>query len=229
VGGGELPPQSLLGLEYTPAENVPTEYQLMENGDCLIPRMRELYEEMDEAYRSISELAGFSCEACDGTRCCTVDVNLHTLAEMLYLRRGFNTLEVSIQLAIIGRCRSMIKAKEDDPFGDAYRDAVCALNFDGRCVLYEYRPMICRLAGIRHHISRPDGRVVESCGCAKFEQDVLGGFSSTDERRHRLRIDRTDYYRKMAALEMEVVRSRGRRTPSCTISETLGLDQLDYE
>lgn len=196
----------------------------MFSGESLIPRLSELYRLIDTEYQALSQRVGFSCEGCDGVKCCTVDVTLHTLVEMLYLRRGFNTLDTSGQLEILGRCRSMIKAKEDDPFGDAYRNAVCALNFDGRCVLYAYRPMICRLAGIRHFMLRPDGRTVESTGCFRYERDVLGSPTDSQETARELKIDRTSFYRSMAELEMEVVRARGSRTQTRTVAETLGLE-----
>jgi hypothetical protein len=189
----------------------------MFSGEELIPRLAELYRLMDSAYCEVSNQAGFSCEGCDGAKCCTVDLILHTAVEMHYLRRGFNTLDMSRQLEILGRCRGIIKAKEDDAFGDGYRNAVCALNFGGLCVLYEYRPMICRLAGISHFISRPDGTVTESSGCLRYHE-------GNQQNRPNLKIDRTDFYRQMAAIEIEVVRAVGKRTTSRTVAETLGLE-----
>jgi hypothetical protein len=189
----------------------------MFSGEELIPRLTELYRLMDSAYSEVSNQAGFSCEGCDGVKCCTVDLILHTSVEMLYLRRGFNTLDMSRQLEILGRCRGIIKAKEDDALGDEYRNAVCALNFEGLCVLYEYRPMICRLAGITHIISRPDGTVTESGGCIRY-------YTENQRDRPNLKIDRTDFYRQMAAIEIEVVKAVGKRTASRTVAEALGLE-----
>jgi len=192
----------------------------MLSGDELIPRLTELYRLIDSAYHEVAEEIGFSCEGCDGVICCTVDLTLHTFVEMLYLRRGFNTLDTSRQLEILGRCLSMIKSKEDDPCSDAYRNAVCVLNFEGLCSLYDYRPMICRLAGIRHFIDRPDGTTMESCGCSRYEREMV--------RLHPdLRIDRTAFYRSMAEIEIEVVRILGKRTMPRTVAETLGLEDPD--
>ena len=67
----------------------------MFSGDDLIPRLHELYRQMDDAYRSIAQEVDFSCDGCDGVKCCTVDVMLHTFVEMYCLRRGFNTLDAS--------------------------------------------------------------------------------------------------------------------------------------
>ncbi len=189
----------------------------MFSGEELIPRLTELYRLMDSAYCEVCNQVGFSCEGCDGVKCCTVDLILHTSVEMLYLRRGFNTLDMSRQLEILGRCRGIIKAKEDDALGDGYRNAVCALNFEGLCVLYEYRPMICRLAGISHIIIRPDGTVTESGGCICYHRE-------NQQDRPNLKIDRTDFYRQMAAIEIEVVRAVGKRTASRTVAEALGLE-----
>jgi len=186
----------------------------MFSGDGLIPRLNELYQQMDEAYCAIAKDAGFSCNGCDGVKCCTVDVTLHTFAEMVYLRRGFNSLKTSRQLEILGRSREIVKAKDENPFGDSYRNAVCTLNFDGLCSVYEYRPMICRLAGIPHFMSRPDGNTLESVGCVKYTNEILPKHPD-------LLLDRTEFYRSMARIEIEVVRERGKRTPSRTIAETV--------
>lgn len=187
----------------------------MLSGDELIPRLSELYRQIDSAYRSIAENIGLTCEGCDGVRCCTVDLMLHTFVEMDYLRRGFSTLAPAVQREVSARCRAMISAKDDDPYGDDYRDAVCALNSYGRCVLYEYRPMICRLAGIPHFIVRPDGNRIESGGCTQYTDQISQSHQD-------VRLDRTEYYRTMASLEMEIVRKSGQRTVPRTVAETLG-------
>ena len=189
----------------------------MFSGDELIPRLVELYRLMDSAYGEVGNRVGFSCHGCNGVECCTVDLTLHTSVEMLYLRRGFNALDTSKQLEILGRCREIVKAKEDDRLGEAYRNAVCALNFGGLCILYDYRPMICRLAGIPHVIKRPDNGTVESGGCIRYQS----GFQKNHPD---LKIDRTGFYRQMASIEIEIVRAVGKRTVSRTVAETLGLE-----
>lgn len=185
------------------------------SGTELTPRLTELYRLMDEAYDDASGQAGFSCEGCNGVKCCTVDLIVHTFSEMLHLRRGFRTLEAAARSEIKTRARNIVKAKAKDPLGTDYREAVCALNFDGRCVLYEYRPMICRLAGIPHIINRPNSSQVTSGGCFRFENEIKPSFPQVI-------IDRTNFYREMAQLELSVVQELGRRTHSLTIAEILG-------
>ncbi len=181
---------------------------------AIMIRLQELYERMDESYRDAAQQAGFSCDNCDGEACCTVNLRIHTFAEKLSLKRGLASLEAPLREEIQRRCRKMLKAKEEDPLGAAYRNAVCALNFHGRCVLYQYRPMICRLAGIPHLIARPDGKTVERGGCVRYEKEFQP--SNPD-----LRVNRSDLYRDMAILELDVVRARRERTPPETIAEVL--------
>ncbi len=188
--------------------------QFMLTGEQLIPRLAELYDTIDSTYKAVIDQAGFSCAGCDGVKCCTVDLVLHTSIEMLYLRRGFNTLESPIRAEIAQRSDQIVRYKRQNSVGEEYRSAVCAANFDGLCSLYQHRPMICRLAGIPHIIFRPDGRAIESGGCTRYEQDVRPGCPD-------LQVDRTPFYRKLAQMEMEMIEARGSRTSARTVAEVL--------
>ena len=189
----------------------------MFSGENLAPRIRELYRKIDSAYAGIAENTGLTCEGCDGVICCSVDLTLHTFIEMSYLRLGFTMLEPSLQSEILTKSRWIVDAKCEAPYGDRYRNAVCALNFSGACILYEYRPMICRLAGIPHVFTRPDGSEAESGGCKKFEETLRG-------QNPEAKIDRSQFYREMAVMEIEAVRARGRRTEKLTIADILARD-----
>ena len=179
-----------------------------------IIRLRELYRRMDESYGEAARQTGFSCDNCDGEACCTVDLPIHTFTEKLLLKQGLASLEARLREEILIRCGEMVRAKAEDPRGAAYRNSVCALNFEGRCALYNERPMICRLAGIPHFITRPDGKTLERGGCVRYEKEFRP--SGPD-----LKVDRSDLYREMAAVEVDAVRARGERTPPETISEVL--------
>jgi Fe-S-cluster containining protein len=190
-------------------------------GDELIPRLRELYHAIDSAYCDAAESMGFGCTGCDGVKCCTVDLNLHTLIEMLYLRRGFNALDETLRQQVLRKSYATVEARKDNALGEAYRNSVCALNVHGGCVVYEYRPIICRLAGIPHYIVRPDGKTIESGGCDRYKNDIEPVYPN-------MRIDRTDFYKEMASIEIEVVRARGKRTSSHTVAETLCLSEHEF-
>jgi hypothetical protein len=180
----------------------------------LIPRLVEIYRRIDHAYSEAVKSVGFSCEGCDGTKCCTVDLKISTLVEMSYLRQGFNTLSRSEQQEILARCSEIIRAKEGGPASELYRNSVCALNSDGMCVLYDYRPMICRLHGMPYFFVGQRNSVEQGDGCPRFTEVHRGQDTSS-------RIDRTQFYREMAVLEVEAVRLRGERTEKRTVAETL--------
>ncbi len=189
------------------------------SGTDFNPRLKELYNEMDVVYKEASFQAGFNCEGCDGTKCCTVDLIVHTFSEMLYMRRGVRALDEPTKLEIEHRSLQIVELKRLDSSGDPYRNSVCAANFDGRCAIYEYRPMICRLAGIPHFIDNPNKNRISGTGCPRFETDIRPN-------RPELRIDRTPFYRRMADLELEMIYMRGERTKRLTISEILSSSSL---
>lgn len=189
-------------------------------GDELIPRLSLLNRVIDAAYCEAAGSVGFSCEHCDGVTCCTVDLKLHTLIEMLYLRRGVSALDKSTHHAVLDKSHAIVAAKLDDAGGEAYRNSVCALNIGGRCAAYDYRPMICRLAGIPHYFVRPDGETIESGGCTRYLADIEAVHPD-------VRIDRTEFYREMASIEVEIIRLRGRRSAPRTIAETLTLSDRE--
>lgn len=176
-------------------------------------RLQELYEQIDDIYRKVAIQSAFSCEGCDGAKCCTVDLIVHTFAEMLYMRRGLDALNQSTRLEINQRSKQIVELKRLDSLGE-YRNTVCAANLDGKCLIYNYRPMICRLAGIAHFIEKPNGTRVFGRGCDRFEHIVNDNISFE-------KIDRTPFYRKLAELEIETINSQGKRTSSRTIAEIL--------
>lgn len=182
-------------------------------GSELIPRLVAIYRRIDVVYTEAAKSAGFSCEGCDGAKCCTVDLTIRTFVEMSYLKQGFKSLPDTQQRDILDRSSLIIKAKEAAPDSE-YRNSVCALNSEGMCVLYEYRPMICRFHGMPHFFVGPSGSLVEGEGCLRFKELYQG-------RDRNQRVDRTQFYREMAALELESVRIRGARTEKRTVAETL--------
>lgn len=60
-------------------------------------------------------------------------------------------------------------------------------------MLYEQRPMICRLHGIPHTLRRPDGRIQTGRGCDDFYRQCGRGVAAP--------LDRTPLYIAMADLE----------------------------
>ena len=190
-----------------------------DNYDCFpgtdfAPRLKKLYQEMDATYSAASNLSDFNCNGCDGTKCCTVDLIIHTSIEMSYMKQGLLTLDQAIKFKIKNRSLQIVRFKQSNPFGSDYRNSICAANFGGRCIIYEHRPMICRLAGIPHFIEKPDQTRISGPGCPRFETVSL---ASNPE----LKIDRTPFYRLLAVMEIETIKKYGKRTQSLTIAEIL--------
>ena len=163
-------------------------------------RLRQLYAEMERGYERAAETYGFNCSGCVDN-CCLTHFHHHTHVERLLLIDGFKRLPVEQQSAITERalnvCREMGEAdNQPKKFG-----IMCPLNVDGRCCLYVYRPMICRLHGIPHELSKPGRVPVQSPGCEEFV------------RRHGnmpyIKFDRTPYYYNLVRLESEFKQALG--------------------
>jgi hypothetical protein len=75
---------------------------------------------------------------------------------------------------------------------------MCPLNDKGLCQLYEYRLMICRMHGVPNSFVRPDGKRVSFPGCFRC-QELYSHLKEVPI------LDRTDFYRDLASLEMAFV------------------------
>lgn len=160
-------------------------------------RVRDLYGRMGMAYDRSAECYGFSCTGCD-ENCCEERFYHHTLSEFLYLMRGVHTLDEKTRQGIFARAREVKEQyRRHDAEGRAQR-VMCPLNRDGVCGLYEYRLMICRLHGVPYRMQRPDGAVTRGGGCHKVDWDL------SDEKSAGCMLDRTDLYRELSAIEIEL-------------------------
>ena len=170
----------------------------------MLKRLQGLFEEMDQVYASVAEQYGFRCMGCENN-CCLTRFYHHTLLEVLYLAEGMRTLPTDTKQAFIRQARAVERqtaaAAERSESGGR---RMCPLNQEGRCMIYAYRPMICRLHGIPHELHRPNGGVIKNPGCdAFFDQCQKGG------KKDYIQFDRTPFYRKMALLEGELRRATG--------------------
>ena len=182
----------------------------------LLDRLAALYGEMDRAYDAVAGQYGFQCHGC-ADNCCLTRFHHHTVSEYLYLMEGMRTLESGLIEKINSRVKAVREQMAAADASGATLRSMCPLNRDGRCVLYPYRPMICRLHGIPHELQRPGDTIARMPGCdAFFDQCRSGG--KTDY----IRFDRTPLYRRMAMLEKEVRQATGYTDPiKLTVAEML--------
>lgn len=157
-------------------------------------RLSTLYANMDRAWTAAAGHYGFHCQGCVDN-CCETEFYHHTHMEKHYLLAGMKTLDPETAEKILARAATACQQRDHARrAGEAIR-VMCPLNAEGLCLLYDFRPMICRLHGIPHELRRPGSPAIQGPGCAAG--DPL--FSATGYHT----FDRTPFYSDMAHLEME--------------------------
>lgn len=160
----------------------------------ILSRLAELYAAMDRQYAAAASHYGFHCDGCP-ENCCRTRFYHHTVLEYLYLMRGVEQLSPETRDAVlIAAARVVCETHEADLSGKRNR-FMCPLNREQRCMVYSFRPMICRLHGISHELHRNDGTILHGEGCRHFDDHARG--------RAYIRFDRTPFYRQMALLEKD--------------------------
>ncbi len=157
-----------------------------------LDRLRILYAAMDKKYREIASYYGFNCSGCTNN-CCFTRFFHHTLLEYLYIKEGFDSLAHEKQVEVTAKALEVCrKSDQADAKGISAR-LMCPLNFDGLCILYSRRPMICRLHGIPHELHSSGQNAISGPGCEVFIEQC--------GHKGRFKINRTPFYVEMAALE----------------------------
>jgi hypothetical protein len=157
--------------------------------------VKRLFDQMDTAYSLAAGRVGFDCSGCQDNCCRTLFFH-HTLLELLYLRAGLAAWPTGHRERIERKAREADREMTSQMQRGQGVRVMCPLNEQERCLLYDHRPMICRLHGIPYHLRRPDGQVLTGPGCDAYH-DRCGKSGG-----HRL--ERTPLYAAMAALERRV-------------------------
>ncbi|MFO7839497.1 MAG: hypothetical protein R6X08_08370 [Desulfosalsimonadaceae bacterium] len=155
-------------------------------------KLAKLYEDMDRQYEDTAAAYGFHCRGCRDN-CCRTRFFHHTHIEAAYLLHGFSRLDAVSREAALQRAREVRDAQEEG--GPGSEQLMCPLNFGGWCILYPYRPMICRLHGLAHELRVPGKPTTYGPGCMEFER-IRGDLAY-------IPFDRTPFYIRMASLEQE--------------------------
>lgn len=157
-----------------------------------LDRLSEIYRAIDRAYSEALRHYNFSCDGCPDN-CCVTKFHHHTLVEELYLAEGFKKLDEAELGVIILRAQNVAETHNSSP--EDIR-IMCPLNENGLCVLYEFRPMICRIHGVPYELFR-NFKMEYGDGCYRFimeKENVSKDF----------RINRTNFYLEIAQIEREV-------------------------
>ncbi len=164
-----------------------------------IEKIRTLYSSMDRSCAEAAAHYGFECSGCDDN-CCEERFYHYTLTEHVYLMEGVGGLDDETRIEIFSRADEVIQIYRLHDSKGIIKRVMCPLNLDSLCLLYEYRPMICRLHGIPHIIRKPGQPEQQGPGCHKFDEVVMPDKTPSFE------FDRTAFYSEMASLEIEIRR-----------------------
>ena len=127
-------------------------------------RLETLYARMDEAWETAATHYGFVCRGCP-ENCCETEFYHHTHIEQNYLISGMATLAPATVEAIQAKAVTVCEARAAaEPTREPLR-VMCPLNSNSLCRLYTFRPMICRLHGIPHELTKPGATPVQQPGC----------------------------------------------------------------
>ncbi len=154
-----------------------------------------LYRAMDDAFGQTARQYGFICRGCEDN-CCKSLFFHHTFVEKAYLIHGFFELSPPRKDAVVQKARGYADQTFSGENGSHQPQSLglmCPLNENGKCSLYTFRPMICRLHGLPHEFLRPDGRLIKGLGCAAGEFDKQAYIS----------FDRTPFYQELARVELQ--------------------------
>lgn len=167
--------------------------------DIYFQKIRSIFGDMANGYDKVATQFGFDCKGCTDSCCLTLFYH-HTFIEYLYLKHGLSTLDSEILKKVQIKAESQIDALKKHDSQKTFRK-MCPLNVDGLCILYEYRPMICRLHGVYHELRKPGGSPVKGPGC-----EIFMDLSSSKEY---FPLDRTPYYIQLASLEKQLREETG--------------------
>ena len=162
---------------------------------AFMSQLKRIYAAMDDAYNRAAAHYGFSCDGCRDN-CCRTRFYHHTLIEYIYLKEGLMTLDVEMQDRLKLRATDVVHTIEKARDNRGAIGLMCPLNVDTRCILYPYRPMICRRHGIPHELNKLGQAGTMGPGCNTFD--------SRCGHKPYIPFDRTPVYRDMATLEQDV-------------------------
>jgi len=158
-------------------------------------KLAVLYQEMEAVYDRTAAKIGLTCQECPDN-CCDSYFLHHTVIEWAYLWRGLRTLAPSPLETVMARARLCLDHYHEAIKAETWPKIMCPLNENGRCMLYLYRPMICRCHGVPARLRHPDGKTLHFPGCFCCQELTARPGRAAE-------MDRTPLLRRLARLEEE--------------------------
>ncbi len=163
-------------------------------------KLQKLYSDMQASYDQVASELDFTCKGCPDN-CCNSFFRHHTRVEWAYFWKGLLQCHSEIRLEIIRRAEAYVQQMHANPSLDRDPLIMCPVNFDGWCVLYQHRLMICRLHGVPSTHTAPGGRSRAFPGCFRCRE-------KTENLTQVPTLDRTRFYHQLAWLEQSYVGPR---------------------
>lgn len=166
-------------------------------------QLEALYNKMDHTWDQVAAHYDFQCNGCKDNCCLSLFFH-HTHVEKAYLGHGFGSLPEKEQQQILKKAKQYCSTTFNpaNPTALESKKIPCPLLLDGRCTLYQYRPMICRMHGLPHELHKPGLQTFKGPGCK------AGNFDDSNY----IPFDRTPFYREMAGIEMAFRSHTGKKT-----------------
>ncbi|HIJ60386.1 MAG TPA: hypothetical protein HPP56_07235 [Nitrospirae bacterium] len=159
-----------------------------------VKRIENIYQAIDSMYEMAKKHYHFDCNGCQ-TNCCETRFYHYSISEALYLKRGFETLSIIERDRILDKSRQYEKAYEEMSEDNRL---MCPLNEKGLCVLYKWRPMICRLHGVPYEVQDVNMSASFHGGCERFMSEMANSNFTY------MTFNRTIFYRELSKVEEEI-------------------------
>lgn len=177
----------------------------------LFRKLQALYERMEAAYDEVAQALGHDCAGCP-KNCCASYFQHHTYLEWSYLLSCLKVLPAAAQAEVRERAQAYVDAAAAARNFGRTPEAMCPLCLAGRCIVHPQRLMICRLHGVPNVLLQPSGRQLAFPGCWRCQELVQGREGQLPV------LDRTAFYRELAALEMAFLGNKARTLPRADLT-----------
>jgi len=164
-------------------------------------KLSVIYDTMDKSWDKAASAYGFKCTGCS-ENCCETEFYHYTYIEKDYLLSRIKTLEQEERKQVLSRAEKINSQRALAKKAGKSIRIMCPLNKNNLCMLYKFRPMICRLHGIPHELCKPFSKPVINPGCD-------AGAPLFNSKGY-IKFDRTPFYSEMAALEINYRAATGK-------------------